>query len=83
LAPGACSPSTSTPSATASGGGPRTGQLKVWLFEEPNRAPKDAVVSEAIAEFTSAHANTSVDVAYIPVAGTRRAAHHDPEGGDR
>jgi len=81
LALGACSPSTSTPASTASNGGPRTGALKVWLFEEPNRAPKDAVVKDAIAEFTAAHPNTSVDVAYIAV-DTRSArfkgAFNDP-----
>jgi maltose-binding protein MalE len=81
LALGACSPSTSAPAATASGGGPRTGTLKVWLFEEPNRAPKEAVVKEAVAEFTAAHPGTTVDVAYIAVE-TRSArfkgAFNDP-----
>jgi N,N'-diacetylchitobiose transport system substrate-binding protein len=81
LALGACSPSTSAPSTTASGGGPRTGTLKVWLFEEPNRAPKEAVVKEAVTEFTAAHPGTSVDVAYIAVE-TRSArfkgAFNDP-----
>jgi N,N'-diacetylchitobiose transport system substrate-binding protein len=81
LALGACSPATSTPSTAASGGGPRTGRLKVWLFEEPNRAPKETVVKAAIAEFTAAHKDTTVDVAYIPVEtrGARfKGAFNDP-----
>ena len=77
----ACAPSTSTPAATASGGGPKTGTLKVWLFDEPNRAPKEAVVKKAITEFTAAHPETSVDVQYIPV-DTRserfKGAFNDP-----
>jgi N,N'-diacetylchitobiose transport system substrate-binding protein len=80
LALGACSPSTST-SATATGGGPRTGTLKVWLFDEPNRAPKEAVVKEAITEFTAAHKDTTVDVAYIPVEARSarfKGAFNDP-----
>ncbi|GLY07461.1 MULTISPECIES: extracellular solute-binding protein [Actinoplanes] len=77
----ACAPSTSTPAATATDGGPRTGALKVWLFDEPNRAPKEAVVKEAVAEFTAAHPDTSVDVQYIAVE-TRserfKGAFNDP-----
>ncbi|GAA4927265.1 extracellular solute-binding protein [Actinoplanes utahensis] len=77
----ACAPSTSAPATTASGGGPTTGALKVWLFDEPNRAPKEAVVKEAITEFTAAHPETSVEVQYIPV-DTRserfKGAFNDP-----
>jgi N,N'-diacetylchitobiose transport system substrate-binding protein len=77
----ACAPSTSSPSAAPSGGGARTGTLKVWLFDEPNRAPKEKVVTEAVAEFTAAHPSTTVDVAYIAV-DTRSArfkgAFNDP-----
>lgn len=77
----ACAPSTSTPSSTAADGGPKTGALKVWLFDEPNRAPKEAVVKEAITEFTAAHPDTSVDVQYIAV-DTRserfKGAFNDP-----
>ena len=77
----ACAPSTSSPSAAPSDGGARTGTLKVWLFDEPNRAPKEAVVKDAVAEFTAAHPDTKVDVAYIPVE-TRserfKGAFNDP-----
>jgi N,N'-diacetylchitobiose transport system substrate-binding protein len=77
----ACAPSTSSPSAAPSDGGARTGTLKVWLFDEPNRAPKEAVVKEAVAEFTAAHPDTTVDVAYIAV-DTRserfKGAFNDP-----
>ncbi len=77
----ACAPSTSAPSSTATDGGPRTGALKVWLFDEPNRAPKEEVVKKAIAEFTASHPDTTVDVQYIAV-DTRserfKGAFNDP-----
>ncbi|WP_306210757.1 extracellular solute-binding protein [Actinoplanes sp. RD1] len=77
----ACAPSTSSPSDAPSDGGARTGTLKVWLFDEPNRAPKEKVVQEAIAEFTASHPDTSVDVQYIAV-DTRserfKGAFNDP-----
>jgi N,N'-diacetylchitobiose transport system substrate-binding protein len=77
----ACTPSTSTPTNAPSDGGAKTGTLKVWLFDEPNRAPKEAVVAEAVAEFTAAHPGAQVDVAYIAVE-TRSAkfkgAFNDP-----
>jgi N,N'-diacetylchitobiose transport system substrate-binding protein len=77
----ACAPSTSTPSTAPSDGGARTGTLKVWLFDEPNRAPKEKVVNEAVAEFTAAHQDTKVDIAYIAV-DTRserfKGAFNDP-----
>ncbi|MEU4558182.1 extracellular solute-binding protein [Actinoplanes sp. NPDC023936] len=77
----ACAPSTSAPAETAPDGGPKTGALKVWLFDEPNRAPKEAVVNEAIAEFTASHPDTSVEIQYIAV-DTRserfKGAFNDP-----
>ncbi|GAA2497811.1 extracellular solute-binding protein [Winogradskya humida] len=77
----ACAPSTSTPRTAPSDGGARTGTLKVWLFDEPNRAPKEKVVNEAVAEFTAAHQDTKVDIAYIAV-DTRserfKGAFNDP-----
>ncbi|GIF39898.1 extracellular solute-binding protein [Actinoplanes xinjiangensis] len=77
----ACAPSTSAPSTAASDGGPRTGALKVWLFDEPNRGPKEAVIKEAVTEFTAAHPDTTVDVQYIAV-DTRserfKGAFNDP-----
>ncbi|SDT79573.1 extracellular solute-binding protein [Actinoplanes derwentensis] len=77
----ACAPSTSAPTGTVTDGGPKTGALKVWLFDEPNRAPKEAVVQEAITEFTAAHPDTTVDVQYIAVdtRGERfKGAFNDP-----
>ena len=77
----ACAPSTSSPSSAPSDGGAKTGTLKVWLFDEPNRAPKEAVVQEAIAEFTAAHPGATVDLQYIAV-DTRserfKGAFNDP-----
>ncbi|MEU4157066.1 extracellular solute-binding protein [Actinoplanes sp. NPDC026670] len=77
----ACAPSTSSPSTGPADGGPRTGALKVWLFDEPNRAPKEAVVKEAVAEFTAAHPDTTVEIQYIAV-DTRserfKGAFNDP-----
>ncbi len=76
-----CAPSTSTPNTAPTGGGQTTGTLKVWLFDEPNRAPKEKVVGEAVKEFTAAHPGTTVDVQYIAV-DTRAAkfsgAFNDP-----
>jgi N,N'-diacetylchitobiose transport system substrate-binding protein len=83
LALTACAPSTSSPSSTPSDGGAKTGTLKVWLFDEPNRAPKEKVVNQAIAEFTAAHPGTKVDLQYIAVE-TRsekfKGAFNDPAG---
>ncbi|NUP82613.1 MAG: extracellular solute-binding protein [Nonomuraea sp.] len=79
LALAACAPST----ATGTGGGDeRTGTLRVWLYDEPNRAPKDKVVAEAIKEFTAAHADVKVEVTYIPTTPARhekfKGAFNDP-----
>jgi N,N'-diacetylchitobiose transport system substrate-binding protein len=77
----ACTPSTSSPSSTPSDGGARTGTLKVWLFDEPNRPPKEAVVKEAIAEFTAAHPGAEVDLQYIAVESRSerfKGAFNDP-----
>lgn len=76
----ACAPPSTAP---ASGGGDdRTGTLRVWLFDEPNRAPKEKVVSEAIKEFTAAHRDVKVEVSYIPTTPARhekfKGAFNDP-----
>ncbi|OZM70091.1 ABC transporter substrate-binding protein [Amycolatopsis antarctica] len=62
-----CAPAQSGPAAQ--GGDEREGTLRVWLFDEANRAPKEAVVQEAIAEFRGTHAGVEVDVQWIPVEG--------------
>ncbi|MEV0996415.1 extracellular solute-binding protein [Nonomuraea sp. NPDC050202] len=79
LALAACAPST----APAPGGADeKTGTLRVWLFDEPNRAPKEKVVGEAIKEFTAAHAGVQVEVTYIPTTPARherfKGAFNDP-----
>ncbi|MBB6546651.1 extracellular solute-binding protein [Nonomuraea rubra] len=79
LALAACAPST----APASGGADeKTGTLRVWLFDEPNRAPKERVVGEAVKEFTAAHAGVQVEVTYIPTTPARhekfKGAFNDP-----
>ncbi|MDO3703253.1 extracellular solute-binding protein [Micromonospora sp. C28SCA-DRY-2] len=74
-----CAPSTA-PSSTG-GGDKTTGTLRVWLFDEPNRTPKERVVKEAITEFTAARRDVTVDVQYLAVQ-TRserfRGAFNDP-----
>ncbi|SDH41446.1 N,N'-diacetylchitobiose transport system substrate-binding protein [Sinosporangium album] len=79
LALAACAPSTA-PQAT--GGDESSGTLRVWLFDEPNRAPKEKVVGEAIAEFTKANPGVKVDVSYIPTSPARherfKGAFNDP-----
>lgn len=52
----------------APSGDEKTGQLRVWLFDEVNRAPKEAVVKEAVTEFQAAHPGVTVDVQYIQVS---------------
>ncbi|MGP4019555.1 extracellular solute-binding protein [Saccharopolyspora sp. 5N708] len=45
----------------------RTGTLRVWLFDEANRGPKQATVDEAVARFEAEHQGVQVDVQYIAV----------------
>ncbi|GAB7040132.1 MULTISPECIES: extracellular solute-binding protein [Catenuloplanes] len=74
-----CAPSTGTPES--SGADEKTGTLRVWLFDEPNRAPKEAVIKAAIDEFQAAHSGVTVDVQYIAVEtrGERfKGAFNDP-----
>ncbi|ADJ47807.1 ABC transporter substrate-binding protein [Amycolatopsis mediterranei S699] len=62
-----CAP---TQSAPAGGGADdKTGTVRVWLFDEAGRAPKEAAVKDAIAEFKAAHAGVEVDVQWVPVEG--------------
>ncbi|MFD0886417.1 extracellular solute-binding protein [Streptosporangium algeriense] len=79
LALAACAPSTAP---AASDGDEKAGTLRVWLFDEPNRAPKEKVVGEAIKEFTAANAGVKVEVAYIPTTPARhekfKGAFNDP-----
>jgi N,N'-diacetylchitobiose transport system substrate-binding protein len=49
--------------------GEMTGELKVWLFQEANNAPKEAAVNEAKKEFEAAHSGVTVAVEYLPVDG--------------
>ncbi|MFI6498989.1 extracellular solute-binding protein [Nonomuraea typhae] len=79
LALAACAPST----APATGGGDeKTGTLNVWLFDEPNRAPKDKVVQEAIKEFTATHKDVTVQISWVPTTPARhekfKGAFNDP-----
>jgi N,N'-diacetylchitobiose transport system substrate-binding protein len=62
-----CAPAQSGPAGA--GGDDQTGTLRVWLFDEASRAPKEATVKEAIAEFKAAHSGVDVDVQWIPVEG--------------
>jgi N,N'-diacetylchitobiose transport system substrate-binding protein len=76
----ACAPVQSGP--TDSGTDEKTGQLRVWLFDEVNRGPKEAVVKEAISEFQGAHSGVTVDVQYIQVSSRAerfKAAFSDPK----
>ncbi|MFT7839363.1 extracellular solute-binding protein [Saccharothrix sp. BKS2] len=74
-----CAPVQSGPAPT--GADEQTGQLRVWLFDEVNRGPKEAVVKEAVTEFQDAHQGVTVDVQYIQVqtrAERFKAAFSDP-----
>lgn len=62
-----CSPVQSGPAGA--GGDEKTGTVRVWLFDEANRAPKEAVINEAITEFTATRPDVRVDVQWVPVAG--------------
>ncbi|MEU9885488.1 extracellular solute-binding protein [Sphaerisporangium sp. NPDC051011] len=79
LALAACAPSTAP---AASGGDDKSGTLRVWLFDEPDRAPKEKVVGEAIKEFTAANPGVTVEVSYIPTTPARhekfKGAFNDP-----
>ncbi|MEU6711734.1 extracellular solute-binding protein [Nonomuraea sp. NPDC046802] len=75
----ACAPST----GPASGGSDeKTGTLRVWFYDEPNRAPKDKVVNEAAKEFTDRHPGVEIEVIYIPTTPARherfKGAFNDP-----
>lgn len=78
LGAAACAPSTDQPTT---GTDSRTGTLRVWLFDEANRAAKEAVVNEAIAEFRTRHQDVTVDVSYLATdtrAERYRGALNDP-----
>jgi N,N'-diacetylchitobiose transport system substrate-binding protein len=62
-----CAPAQSGPAGA--GGDEKTGTVRVWLFDEANRAPKEATVKEAITEFKAAHSGVEIDVQWIPVEG--------------
>ncbi|QWF77177.1 extracellular solute-binding protein [Amycolatopsis sp. CA-230715] len=63
----ACAPTQSGPAGA--GGDEKTGTLRVWLFDEATRAPKEATVAEAVTEFKASHPGVEVDVQWIPVEG--------------
>ncbi|WP_020518890.1 extracellular solute-binding protein [Catelliglobosispora koreensis] len=74
----ACAPSTAQPTDT---GDEKTGTLRVWLFDEANRAAKEAVVNEAAKEFEAAHPGVKVDISYLTVetrAEKYKGALNDP-----
>ncbi|GFH75439.1 hypothetical protein Sgou_01090 [Streptomyces gougerotii] len=59
----------------------KTGDLRVWLFQEVNNGPKAKVVDEAVAAYEKAHQGSKVHVQYIPVdsrAEKIKAAFNDP-----
>jgi N,N'-diacetylchitobiose transport system substrate-binding protein len=75
-----CTPVQSGP-VTGTGTDEQTGHLRVWLFDEVNHDPKQAVVQEAISEFQDAHKDVTVEVQYIQVqsrAERFKAAFSDP-----
>lgn len=74
----ACAPSTADPVTTDD---EKTGTLRVWLFDEANRAAKEAVINEAVKEFEAAHAGVKVDVSYVATdtrAEKYKGALNDP-----
>ncbi|MBV7650693.1 extracellular solute-binding protein [Streptomyces albidoflavus] len=74
----ACAPQTSD---TSSGKDEKTGDLRVWLFQEVSNGPKAKVVDRAVAAYEKAHEGSKVDVQYIPVdsrAEKIKAAFNDP-----
>ncbi|AHH93905.1 extracellular solute-binding protein [Kutzneria albida] len=66
LAVAGCAPVQSGPSGGAAD--EKSGQLRVWLFDEVNRGPKQAVVDQAVKQFQSEHAGVTVDVQYIQIS---------------
>ncbi|WP_328647221.1 extracellular solute-binding protein [Amycolatopsis sp. NBC_00348] len=62
-----CAPTQSAPAGA--GADDKTGTVRVWLFDEASRAPKEAAVKDAIAEFKAAHQGVEVDVQWVPVEG--------------
>ncbi|GAA3993699.1 extracellular solute-binding protein [Allokutzneria multivorans] len=66
LALSGCAPVQSA--SQSSGTDEKSGTLRVWLFDEVNRAPKEAVVAEAVKEFEARNAGVKVDVQYIQIA---------------
>jgi N,N'-diacetylchitobiose transport system substrate-binding protein len=68
----ACAPSTAQQPSDQ--GDEKTGTLRVWMFDEAGRAPKEALVNQAIAEFTAAHKGVTVEVSYLATDATTRAA---------
>lgn len=74
-----CAPVQSDPAGI--GGDEQTGTVRVWLFDEATRAPKEAVINEAIAEFTATRPDVRVDVQWVPVAARAEkfaGAFNDP-----
>jgi N,N'-diacetylchitobiose transport system substrate-binding protein len=79
--PQASNESQQQPASAGATVGATTGELRVWLFEEPTNAPKQAVVDEAAAEFAKAHPGVTVNVEYLPVdtrAARFNGAFNDP-----
>jgi N,N'-diacetylchitobiose transport system substrate-binding protein len=62
-----CAPTQSAPAGA--GSDDKTGTVRVWLFDEANRAPKEAAVKDAVTEFKAAHSGVEVDVQWVPVEG--------------
>lgn len=76
----ACAPSTSSGDGASTDA--TSGTLRVWLFQEVSNEPKQQVVDQAVAQFTSAHSGAKVDVTYIPIdtrAEKMKAAFNDPK----
>ncbi|MET8681512.1 extracellular solute-binding protein [Streptomyces sp. NPDC004647] len=75
----ACAPSTADNGAQ---GDEKRGTLRVWLFQEVDNKPKEAVVDSAVAAFEKRHKGARVEVDYIPVdtrAQKIKAAFNDPK----
>lgn len=79
LALTACSPT--QVSSSGSEDDLQDGTLRVWMFNEVDQAPKEAVVDAAVEEFEGDHEGVTVEVQYIPVdsrAERFTAAFNDP-----